>query len=363
MAKKADLLAQAQAAGLKLSAKNTIAEIEAALSAQAAAATSKSKTKPPATDAKAKPAKTKASSTKAPATDAKAKLTKTKASSTKVPDAEASPDFSKAGKRSRKAVAAEQAAQAKQSRQGQPTKPAAKAKPKPAARPRWQRRGKKYQQAWQQIDSHKVYSQTEAIELAKASSITKFDGAVELHLKLNLDPRQSDQNIRAPVVLPAGSGRAVRVAVYAEADDIQKALKAGADLAGDQDLIDQLDKGQFDFDILITSPAMMASLSRYAKTLGPKGLMPNPKSGTVSNNLVKAIEQAKQGQVEYRLDEHGIVHLAIGRASFSPQQLADNLEAILDSIKAAKPASCKGNYIISSSLTTTMGPSIRFRIS
>ena len=321
MAKKADLLAQAQSAGLKVSAKNTIAELETLL-----------------------------------------EVSKT---ATNQPPETASAQFAKAGKRSQKVVQAEAAEADRQVRKSQ-TKDGGevpKPKPRPASRPRHERHGKNYRQAWQKVDRTKVYSSQEAIELAQATASTKFDSALELHLRLNLDPRQADQNIRASVVLPAGIGKPIRVAVYAEGDDIQKALEAGADLAGGDDFLEQLDQGKLDFDVLISSPNVMSKLSRYAKVLGPKGLMPNPKSGTVSPNLARAVKQAKQGQVEYRLDEHGIVHLAIGRISFSSKDLVANLEAVIDSIKANKPASLKGSYVASAFLATTMGPSIRLQVS
>ena len=314
MTKKTDLLDKAHQAGLGLSAKNTIAELEAAL--------------------------------------------KESASQT------ASADFAKAGRRSRKAVTSQTQEAIRQARkqaaEAQPVAPVKVSSPTP--RPKLERRGKKYQAVHKQLEPAKLYSQAEALKLVKATTITKFDGAVELHLRLNLDPKQADQNIRSNVVLPAGTGRSIRVAVYADGEDTSKAVAAGADIAGDDDFLAQLDEAKLDFDILITNPQSMAKLSRYAKLLGPRGLMPNPKSGTINSNLARAVKQAKQGQVEYRLDEQGIIHLAIGRVSFSSQQLTDNLEAVISSIKANKPASLKGNYIISSSLTSTMGPGIAFQI-
>ena len=324
MAKKADLLAQAETAGLKVSAKNTIAELEAAL---------KAVTKP-----------------SEPTSQAQAGDQQTQ--------------FAKAGKRSQKVVTAKQAEAERQAKKDQPTVAAAQTKPKPRpiSRPRHERRGKKYRNAWAKIDRTKTYSPEQAIELVRETATTKFDSTVELHLRLNLDPRQAEQNIRASVVLPAGSGKTIRVAVYTEADKVQSALDAGADIAGSDDFLEQLGEAKLDFDVLIASPNLMAKLSRYAKLLGPKGLMPNPKSGTVSPNVAKAVEQAKQGQVEYRLDEQGIVHLAIGRVGFSAKDLLANLEAVLASIKADKPANLKGSYVLSACLATTMGPPVRFQI-
>jgi large subunit ribosomal protein L1 len=175
---------------------------------------------------------------------------------------------------------------------------------------------------------------------------------------LAVDPKQADQNIRQSVVLPAGTGKTLRIAVFGEADDIAKAKKAGADIAAGDEFLQQLDKGTIDFDILIATPAMMSKLGKYARVLGPQGLMPNPKSGTVTNNIEKAVAEAKGGRIEYRVDSTGIVHVACGKISFGKDKLSQNCKAVLSSIKSAKPASIKGNYVNSLYLTTTMGPSI-----
>lgn len=175
---------------------------------------------------------------------------------------------------------------------------------------------------------------------------------------MNVDPRQADQNLRDTVKLPAGTGKAVRVAVFADDEDAAKAKKAGADITGSDVFLQQLDKGVIDFDVLVSTPAMMSKLGKYAKTLGPKGLMPNPKSGTVTQDVAKAVEEAKAGRVEYRVDSTGIVHTGIGKVSFGESKIEDNARAILSSLKSNKPSSLKGNYVKSIYLSSSMGPSI-----
>ena len=226
-------------------------------------------------------------------------------------------------------------------------------------RPRAERAGKKYRETIKQIDKSKQYSLAEAVDLAAKTSTTKFDSTIELHVNLAVDPKLADQNIRGSVSLPAGTGKTLRVAVFAEDSDVKTAKAAGADIAGSDELLKLLEKDQLDFDILISPPTMMSRLGKYARLLGPKGLMPNPKSGTVTTDIAKAVKEAKAGRVEYRLDQAGIVHLAIGKASFGPEKLLQNAEAVLASIRAAKPTSVKGVYIKSTYLTSTMGPSIR----
>jgi large subunit ribosomal protein L1 len=180
-----------------------------------------------------------------------------------------------------------------------------------------------------------------------------------MHIRLNVDPRHADQNIRGNLVLPAGTGKTVKIAVFAEADDAAKAKKAGADIAGIEEVTAALDKGNIDFDVLIAVPTLMAKLGKYARLLGPRGLMPNPKSGTVTPNVAKAVEEAKAGRVEFRVDSTGIVHLGIGKVSFGDKKLEDNANAVMASIRSAKPASVKGNYVKSMYIATTMGPSIK----
>jgi large subunit ribosomal protein L1 len=199
-------------------------------------------------------------------------------------------------------------------------------------------------------------------DLAAKTSPTKFDASVEMHINLGVDPRQADQNVRDSVVLPAGTGKTIKIAVLAEADDAAKAKKAGAETAGTDEIFAKLDKEELDFDVLIATPALMPKLGKYARLLGPRGLMPNPKSGTVSQNPEAAVAEAKAGKVEYRVDQSGIVHLSAGKVSFGAEKLTQNAEAILASIRTAKPASLKGIYMQSVYVTTTMGPSIKVEI-
>ena len=202
-----------------------------------------------------------------------------------------------------------------------------------------------------------------AIELIKQISKTKFDATVELHVNLSLDPRHADQNLRDSLVLPAGTGRTLKIAVFGEGDDAANALKAGADIAGITEITDMLDKGQTNFDVLISTPAQMSKLGKYARILGPRGLMPNPKSNTVSTDITKAVSEAKAGRVEYRVDSTGIVHLGVGKVSFAAKDLMSNLQVVIGSIKSNKPQSVKGVYMKSAHLTTTMGPSIKLDLS
>ncbi len=267
----------------------------------------------------------------------------------------------KAGKRSNKALKEAEEKQAKEERK-QSDLDAVSTKPKPSVKParsKLERKGKKFRDAAKLIDRSKDYSLSEALELAKKTNVAKFDASVELHLKLGVDPRQADQNIRGTVSLPAGSGKNVRVAVFADVDDVKKAEAAGADIAGSDDFLQQLDKEQINFDVLIATPQMMAKLGKYARMLGPKGLMPNPKSGTVTKDVATAVKEAKAGKVEYRVDSTGIIHLSIGKTNFKLQDLLSNADAVIAAIKAAKPASLKGGYIQTVYATTTMGPSIR----
>jgi large subunit ribosomal protein L1 len=266
--------------------------------------------------AEAAPVKTK----KTPATEAKKVIEQIEEAKEPVVE-----KVTKAGKHSSKALAEAEAKQAKEKRKTTPKTEAGSEKPK---------------------------------EVKKA----KFDSTVELHVNLGVDPKQADQNIRETVVLPAGTGKELRVAVFAEADDIAKAKKAGADIAAGDEFLQQLEKENLDFDVLISTPALMAKLGKYARLLGPRGLMPNPKSGTVTTDVVSAIKEAKAGRVEFRVDQAGIIHLGIGKVSFGPEKLQQNAEAVTSSIKAAKPASLKGVYVKASYITTTMGPSIKVQV-
>jgi len=268
----------------------------------------------------------------------------------------------KSGKRSAKAVAEAEEKEVKEEKKADVKADAeAPAKPKviQKVRSKVERAGKKYREVSKLVEKDKEYSAKDALELAVQTSTTKFDSTVELHVRLGVDPKQADQNIRETIVLPAGTGKKVRVAVYGEADDVAAAKKAGADIAGSEEFLQQLDKGIIDFDVLVATPMVMAKLGKYARVLGPKGLMPNPKSGTVTKDVAKAVEQAKAGKVEFRVDESGIVHLGIGKVSFGADRLMQNLQAVFASLKGAKPSSIKGNYVLTMYLTTSMGPSIK----
>lgn len=263
----------------------------------------------------------------------------------------------KAGKRSEKSLKEAEEKQAKEERKAAKAEADAEEaeKPKQHANPtrsRLERQGKNFRKAAEQIEKGKAYSLAEALELATKTNPAKFDASVEMHINLGVDPRHADQNIRDNLVLPAGTGKAVRVAVF---DD---AKVEGADLSGVEAILKELDKGLINFDILIATPQQMAKLGKYARVLGPRGLMPNPKSGTVTTDVAKAVAEAKAGRVEYRVDSTGIVHVAIGKVSFGAKKLEDNARALLASIKGNKPASVKGTYVKAIHLATTMGPSI-----
>lgn len=268
----------------------------------------------------------------------------------------------KSGKRSTKGIEAAEAKTEKiEAQHHREETEETESKPKQPVTPtrsRLERRGKKFRAAAEKIEKDKQYGLKEAIELAQATSPVTFDATVELHVRLGVDPRHADQNIRDNLVLPAGTGKKVRVAVLADVDDAAAAKKAGADIAGLDDLLKDLDKGQINFDTLIATPSQMAKLGKYARVLGPRGLMPNPKSGTVTTDVAKAVAEAKAGRVEYRVDSTGIVHLGVGKVSFTAKQLQDNVEAVLTSLKNNKPNSLKGTYVKAIHLTTSMGPSI-----
>lgn len=271
------------------------------------------------------------------------------------------PTTAKAGRRSAKAQAEDEKRQVKQAQKSASEEKAAN-KPKPAAKParsKLERSGKKYREAAKLIEKNKAYTLAEAVTLATKTSPTKFDAAVELHINLDVDPKIADQNVRGTVVMPAGTGKTVRIAVLAEADEVQAAKKAGADITDAEQLFAQLDKENIEFDVLISTPTMMARLGKYARLLGPRGLMPNPKSGTVTSNIAAGVTEAKAGKVEYRVDQAGIIHLAIGKASFTPEKLLQNAEAVMSSVRTAKPSSLKGLYIKTIYVSTSMGPGIK----
>lgn len=270
--------------------------------------------------------------------------------------------YAKSGKKSKKHIEEVKAEEERQARKVErKAKETAGEKPKGAApkiRSRIERRGKKYQEVAKLIEK-KPYSLKDAIELAVKSSPVKFDASVEIHVRLGVDPRQADQNIRTTLVLPNGNGKTVRVAVFAPLDICKTAKAAGADIAEDEEFLKKLDKGTIDFDILISTPQYMPKLGKYARLLGPKGLMPNPKAGTVTMDVEKAVKESKAGKVEYRVDKQAIVHIGIGKVSFGADKLVANANAFLDSLKAQKPASLKGSFVKSVFVTTTMGPSVQ----
>lgn len=319
MAKKAELLEKAAKLGLEVSDKNTIAELEAAIE---------------------------------------------KADGDVSVEEKAT---AKAGKRSEKSLReAEEKAEKEARKEAGDTAPqsedaAANVKkgPKPVTRPLLERRGKNYRKVSEQLEKGKLYSLADALELATSTNPSKFDASVEIHVRLGVDPRQADQNIRATVSLPNGTGKTIRVAVFAPEAEIEKAKKAGADTAGDEDFLKQLDKEELNFDVLIATPQYMPRLGKYARLLGPRGLMPNPKSGTVATDITKAVTEAKAGKVEYRVDKQAIVHLSVGKVSFGGTKLTQNAQAFFDSLQAQKPSSLKGNYVKTITVSTTMGPGIK----
>lgn len=319
MAKKAELLEKAAELGLEVTDKNTIAEIEAAIEGAGADVPAEEK------------------------------------------------HAAKAGKRSEKAQAEVAEKLEKEARkeagdttpQSDDAEATTKKGPKPVVRPRIERRGKQYRKVAEQVEKDTVYSLTDALDLATKTNPAKFDASVEVHVRLGVDPRQADQNIRATVSLPNGTGKTIRVAVFAPEGDHAAAKKAGADVVGDEDFLKQLDKEELNFDTLIATPQYMPKLGKYARLLGPRGLMPNPKSGTVATDVAKAVTDAKAGKVEYRVDKQAIVHLSIGKVSFGAAKLEENARAFFASLQSQKPSSLKGSYTKSTSISTTQGPGIK----
>ncbi len=223
------------------------------------------------------------------------------------------------------------------------------------------KRGKKYQEAANLVDPSVNYSPEEAVDLVKKTSFTKFDATIEAHLRMGLDPRKADQQIRGTVQLPHGTGREIRVLVFAEGEDEKNALDAGADYAGSDELVEKIQGGWFDFDVAVATPPMMSKVGRLGKLLGPRGLMPSPKAGTVvpGADLGRVVEELKAGRVEFRLDRTANVHVPIGKASFSNEQLQENLAALMEAINQAKPTGAKGAYVRKIALAATMGPGIK----
>ncbi len=267
--------------------------------------------------------------------------------------------FAKAGKKSKKHIEEVKAEEERQARKAEAAAaPEKVAGPKPVIRSRLERRGKNYRNAYAKVEKGNAYSLKEAVELAIATSTVKFDATLEMHFRLGVDPRQADQNIRSTVTLPAGTGKDIRVAVFAPLDVCKAAKAAGADIAEDDEFASRLEKEQLDFDVLISTPQYMPKLGKFARLLGPKGLMPNPKAGTVTTDIEKAVKEAKAGKIEYRVDKQAIVHVGLGKVSFGADKLMENINAFVESLKSQKPASIKGQYVKSVYITTSMGPSI-----
>ena len=222
------------------------------------------------------------------------------------------------------------------------------------------KRGKRYAEAAKAIDRSTVYDTAEAISLVKKTAVAKFDETIEAHIRTGCDGRHADQQIRGAVVLPHGTGKTVRVLVFAKGEKIDEAQAAGADHVGGEELIPKIQNdGWLDFDVVVATPDMMGVVGRLGKVLGPKGLMPNPKAGTVTMDVAKAIKDIKAGKIEYRLDKTNIIHVPVGKASFTEEQLADNFGTLMDAIIKAKPAALKGQYLRSVTLTSTMGPGVK----
>lgn len=274
-------------------------------------------------------------------------------------EAVAEEKYAKAGKKSKKHVEEVKAEAERQARKAEAAAAPEKVSgPKPVTRSRLERRGKNYREAYAKVEKGKAYSLKEAVELAIATSPVKFDATLEMHFRLGVDPRQADQNIRSTVTLPAGTGKDIRVAVFAPLDVCKAAKAAGADIAEDEEFTKRLEKEQLDFDVLISTPQYMPKLGKFARLLGPKGLMPNPKAGTVTTDIEKAVKEAKAGKIEYRVDKQAIVHVGLGKVSFGADKLMENINAFTESLKSQKPASIKGQYVKSVYMTTSMGPSI-----
>ena len=222
--------------------------------------------------------------------------------------------------------------------------------------------GKRGKKARQGIDRNAFYNVEKAVEMIKTGATAKFDETIEVAMNLGIDPRQSDQNVRGVVQLPHGTGKSLRVAVFAKGDKAKLAKDAGADVVGDADLAEKVQAGQIDFDRCIATPDMMAVVGRLGKVLGPRGLMPNPKLGTVTNDIAEAVKAAKGGQVEFRAEKAGLVHAGVGKASFTKEALIDNVKAFVGAVAKAKPSGAKGSYIKKVSLSSTMGPGVKLDI-
>jgi len=340
MAKKADLLEEAKKLNLEVTEKNTIAEITEAI----------------------KNAEQPEETSETPSVSKETKETEEK-------------KFTKAGKHSKKAAEEAEAEEAKEERKAkiaageldpstnEDGDVVSSKGPVPIPRARVERRSKRYQATVTNIDRDKTYDVDQAVQMVQKASTVKFDASIELHMNLNINPKHADQNIRGSMVLPHGNGKTQRGAVFAAEDLHKDAKAAGADAVYADELLDKLKAEEIDFDVLVSTPENMAKLGRYAKLLGPKGLMPNPKSGTVTKDVAKAVSEAKAGRVEYRVDKAGIMHLAVGKVSFKNDQLMQNIDAVIKVVKDARPASVKSDYIKSISINSTMGPGVKINLS
>ena len=225
------------------------------------------------------------------------------------------------------------------------------------------KRGKKYIEAAKLIERGNLYEKAEAIALVKKAAVAKFDETIEAHIRTGCDGRHADQQVRGAVVLPHGTGKKVRVLVFAKGDKVAEAEAAGAEYVGGEELIPKIqNEGWFEFDVVVATPDMMGIVGRLGRVLGPKGLMPNPKAGTVTMDVTKAVNDIKAGKIEYRLDKTNIIHVPIGKASFTEEQLADNFQTLVDAINKAKPSAVKGQYLRSVTLTSTMGPGVKLNV-
>ena len=224
------------------------------------------------------------------------------------------------------------------------------------------KRGKRYVEAAKLVDRTNLYDAAEAISIVKKASVAKFDETIEAHIRTGCDGRHADQQIRGAVVLPHGTGKQVRVLVFAKNAKADEALAAGAEFVGAEELVPKIQGGWFDFDVVVATPDMMGVVGRLGRVLGPKGLMPNPKAGTVTMDVTKAINDIKAGKIEYRLDKTNIIHVPVGKASFTEEQLADNFQTLMDAIIKARPSTVKGAYLKSVTLTSTMGPGVKLNV-
>ncbi len=225
------------------------------------------------------------------------------------------------------------------------------------------KRGKKYEEALKLVDRTKTYDLREAIELMKKTATANFDETVELAFRLGVDPKHADQNIRGAVVLPHGTGKTQRVLVFAKGEKVKEAEEAGADYIGDEEIIAKINEGWFDFDVVVATPDMMAEVGKLGRVLGPKGLMPNPKTGTVTFDVGKAVEEIKAGKVEFRVDKSANLHVAVGKVSFDDEKLFENVETMIETVVRAKPQSARGTYIRNAAISSTMGPGIKIDVS